>query len=397
MTIQNKLDYLAQTKSLIKDAIIAKGGVIDDSTPFRQYADVITNLPSGGGGGIGIPRALDSNGKLIQPTDLSSFHLNCTDVGDSALAYCMGGNRYLTSVDFRNVTQLTGNNAFLQAFNRCQNLESVDFSNLEVITGSYVFSYAFDGCSSLVDVDFSKLTSISSTSGRAFEYTFNNCVNLESISFNSLESINGNRTFDNAFANCIKLKNVDFSNLKTIQGEYCFYNAFNYDRELKSCSFDNLEVIKSSNCMSRLFYGNGNLESVSFPKLRVIGSNTINGTDYGQLESFLNSSTKVTELSFPSLEYIYCSGYGSNSYGTFYNNRYVQKMYFPKLKNITYSAGISSPTTSYTDACKYVFANCGALTEIHFAAENQAAIEATAGYSTLWARGAGKATVYFDL
>lgn len=43
-TITEKLTYLAETKNLIKNAIISKGGVVTDSTPFRNYADIIRNL-----------------------------------------------------------------------------------------------------------------------------------------------------------------------------------------------------------------------------------------------------------------------------------------------------------------------------------------------------------------
>ena len=69
-------------------------------------------------------------------------------------------------------------------------------------------------------------------------------------------------------------------------------------------------------------------------------------------------------------------------------------MYFPKLDTITYGTGASS---SNQNACKNIFYNCSSLTELHFGAANQAAIEASPGYSTAWGRGAGNVTIYFDL
>lgn len=48
-TINEKLDYLATTKSKIKAAIMAKGVAVDDATTFRQYADKITSIPQEGG------------------------------------------------------------------------------------------------------------------------------------------------------------------------------------------------------------------------------------------------------------------------------------------------------------------------------------------------------------
>lgn len=49
-TISENLELLAQNKQAIKDAIIAKGGTITDSTPLSDYATQIESLPSGGGG-----------------------------------------------------------------------------------------------------------------------------------------------------------------------------------------------------------------------------------------------------------------------------------------------------------------------------------------------------------
>ena len=69
-------------------------------------------------------------------------------------------------------------------------------------------------------------------------------------------------------------------------------------------------------------------------------------------------------------------------------NDYIKKIYFPKLTSILNSDGADAT---------YVFTNCYQLTEIHFGAANQAAIEASPGYSTAWGRGAGNVTIYFDL
>lgn len=43
--ISEKLKYLRETKGLIRDAIEEQGGIIEDSTPFREYADIIKNIP----------------------------------------------------------------------------------------------------------------------------------------------------------------------------------------------------------------------------------------------------------------------------------------------------------------------------------------------------------------
>lgn len=44
--ISEKLDYLNQTQTLIKKAIINKGVVVEDSDSFRSYANKINNISS---------------------------------------------------------------------------------------------------------------------------------------------------------------------------------------------------------------------------------------------------------------------------------------------------------------------------------------------------------------
>lgn len=48
MSIENELIQLGESKNLIKNAIIEKGGVVNDSTPLKDYAQAIRDLPSGG-------------------------------------------------------------------------------------------------------------------------------------------------------------------------------------------------------------------------------------------------------------------------------------------------------------------------------------------------------------
>lgn len=48
MSTSDKLNRILQSKSDIKDAIIEKGGVVNDSTPLKDYAQAIRGLPSGG-------------------------------------------------------------------------------------------------------------------------------------------------------------------------------------------------------------------------------------------------------------------------------------------------------------------------------------------------------------
>lgn len=50
-SLQDKLTYLAETKNMIKNAILNKGVSISDTTPFRTYPSLINSITTGGGGG----------------------------------------------------------------------------------------------------------------------------------------------------------------------------------------------------------------------------------------------------------------------------------------------------------------------------------------------------------
>lgn len=50
-TTADKLNYLMDTKTAIKEALVAKGVSVDDTDTFRSYADKIGEIQSGGGEG----------------------------------------------------------------------------------------------------------------------------------------------------------------------------------------------------------------------------------------------------------------------------------------------------------------------------------------------------------
>lgn len=49
--IENKLNYLLETKVIIRKAIADAGADITNNTPFREYAKCIEGLSAGGSGG----------------------------------------------------------------------------------------------------------------------------------------------------------------------------------------------------------------------------------------------------------------------------------------------------------------------------------------------------------
>ena len=43
-SITEKIDYLKETKGLLKEVILKHGGLVDDTTPFREYITIIDEL-----------------------------------------------------------------------------------------------------------------------------------------------------------------------------------------------------------------------------------------------------------------------------------------------------------------------------------------------------------------
>ena len=218
---------------------------------------------------------------------------------------------------------------------------------------------------------------------------------IKSVSFPDLEIVTGNQALYYAFAWNDGITDISFPKLKHISASSAFYRAFYLSSALTDVSFPSLLTVTGYDALSGAFYNIRNLTSLSFPVLTQIGSDTHTSWTNGGGQFYeVVSDTKCTTLSFPELTAIYCTGTTLNS-GTFASNSTLQRMDFPKLSVIDKSPAYTG-TTSVT-AHKNIFYGCSKLTELHFGAANQAAIEATEGYSTLWGRGAGNATVYFDL
>ena len=74
-TIAENIQTLRSIKSDIKNAIIQKGGSVTDA--FGTYAQAITNLPSGGGGGTEIEDALITRTLSVYSNDRISVVGDC--------------------------------------------------------------------------------------------------------------------------------------------------------------------------------------------------------------------------------------------------------------------------------------------------------------------------------
>lgn len=339
---QTLLDLTADT---VAPDTLAKGVTAHDKTG----AQITGTMESGGGASTKYGATVNtflgdvvSTGKLSAPTVQTDLVFDgVTDIGDKALYFfnyqCP---RKIKSVSFPHLTTVTGIRALQWSFyNTAEQatLENISFPQLVSVVGDYAFSNAFQA-----------------SLGTA-------------VLFPVLDHVDGTNAFSRAFDSCRNLQSARFPALVSIKGSSAFSYAFSY-------------------CYA--------MTEVSFPKLTQIGRDDV--TNRNNNSHFASAFDKLmTEVTFPALEKIYCTGGSVAPYGTFYNNSYIQKLYFPKLTTIDKNPNFTGSGTSTSHTL--IFSNCNALTEIHFGAANQAAIEASEGYPTLWGRGAGNATVYFDL
>lgn len=141
---------------------------------------------------------------------------------------------------------------------------------------------------------------------------------------------------------------LNFAGVKEIgyQGLWC---AFYGNTRITSLDLSSLQTVGEQGLYYAFQYCRG-MTSVYLSSLQTVGT--------GGLIYAFGGCSKLIAISFPSLTNVQTNSFGSASY-------------------------------------TYAFANCTALTEIHFRADMQSTIEALDGYVDKW--GARNATIYFDL
>ena len=453
MTIATELTKLQTNLANSYTAVDNKGGTLPASENFDNLATAIDSIPTGGGGtqiwGATIedifPNTnynnttstgheivmevtasnMTNNGtnyryaQLFLNSGIKKFTMNSTNANQQYWMWGICQNaKFLEEFSCPEMTQITGNYALENACRMAgginvNGIKKISFPKLTNATGQYCLRYGFTGGTGSAtqdcEIDLTKvqsagqyafyqllsnspgyihspnsdafemnqLTSVGNYScsymcssgpsyrgpkkihmdglvnaygSAAFNAFCNYLVSLEELSFASLTTISSVSCFNGACASCLNLKKVNFKKLKTMGGNNAMNSMFN------SCSsmpatycFESLETIGTGNAiMGRFVYGTCSIKNLFLPSCKLMNSATTNAT--GAL---------------------------------FYDNRF-EKIYLPNLVTCT-GNGRSN-----------IFSSC-TLTEFHFGKENQATIEAMDGYSSLWGRGAGSATVYFDL
>lgn len=236
-TIADKLSYLNDTKTAIKDSIIARGVSVSDSDTFRSYATKIGEI-SGGGAATKYGASVDTfigdvvDGVLQAPTAPTALNFaGITEIRENALCYTFYQNTIITSVDLslvQSVDKLGLNNTFCD----CRGITSLYLSSLQSV-GYQALYYTFCGCSGITGtLDLSSLTTVGD---RGLYNTFRNCKKITSVYLSSLQSV-GSDGMSSTFRECAGLTTMSFPSLTSVQTN-SLNNAFAYCTELTEIHF----------------------------------------------------------------------------------------------------------------------------------------------------------------
>ena len=394
------------------------GATIEDIFPNTNYTntqptnhEIIMNVTSS---------AMTNNGgayrycSLFKNSGIRKFTCNTTNVNYNYWMFeiCRDA-KYLEEFNFPNITQASGQYAFESAARSVTNgayygkLKKVYFPNL-TSAGGYTFRYAFIG--SLVDnatINFNKLQSVGTY---CFYQGFASEAGVfEEASFPALTGTS-NSCFYQAFMGTYTMtggpKNIKFDALTSCGTTYTFYHLCYMNQTVEYVSFDKLQTITGPNSFSNVFVNAPNLKKVNFRSLVTVSATngmaglftscpsfpitycfeslqTIGNSINAAMKNSFCGTTPTENVFFPSLTTIGCNN--TTATNAMFNSCTFKRLYLPKWV-----------TSSGTGAAN-LFTSCDNLIEFHFGKANQSTIEAMSGYATLWGRGAGNATVYFDL
>ena len=224
-------------------------------------------------------------------------------------------------------------------------LPSITFVGLaKISSGAFCYKFIHRGFETGATVSFPDLTNIAEE-GMAFSFGY--CDSLTSVDLSALTTV-GNNGLGSCFYGCGAITSVDLSALTTV-GNNGLYSCFTDCRSIINVDLSALTTL-GVNGAAFCFVSCDSLTSVDLSALTTVGNNG--------LQSCFTNCTSLANISFPSLTSVQANSFGTASYD-------------------------------------YCFKGCTALTEIHFRADAQTAIEAMTGYADKW--GATNATIYFDL
>lgn len=251
-TIAEQLTSLANTKTAIKDAIVAKGVAVADTDPFSTYPTKIGQISGGGGGattkfGVSIDNLLaDAEGALVQsdaPFDFVATGI--TSIEWKSLAYKFWYSQACLSAQFPDLITITGERSCSSTFLGCQNVATVSIPKLESIDGSYACEYMFQFSYFEHDIDLPNLKTISGAG--ACEGMFQYSYGATGVNMPTLTTISGIVACRRMFANNPNITYINVQSLATIDGSNACQYMFQGDTGLARADFPALTTITNAN------------------------------------------------------------------------------------------------------------------------------------------------------
>lgn len=196
MSITNKLTYLEDTKTQIKEAIKAKGVEVSDSDTFRSYASKIGDIQTGGSGDCVAGVCFDDIGYTTTPqymVDGVAYAKQIKDTWDANRTQAVYSNdsklTYFPQVDTSNITYFK--------FDNCYALQNIPSLNVTSKLSSLYQSFQY--CASLAQIEDINTWDVSNVT--TMYHSFYNCYCIISLDLSGWDT--GNVTnIESAFANC---------------------------------------------------------------------------------------------------------------------------------------------------------------------------------------------------
>ncbi len=299
-TIAEQLTSLANTKTAIKDAIVAKGVAVADTDPFSAYAGKIGQISGGSATtkyGASIDNLLgnvDANGKYVRAT--GSFVFNGSGIKKVDIygfSYAFYDNDAITKLLLPDL-EIVLISSFTSVAEAASYLTEVNIGKTDSIN-AFAWQNAFRNCALLTTVNgLSGWTTIANQS--ACERMFEGCKALPTTGISSLTSISGVESCRQMYKACVGLTNTELNNLTTIAGNFSCQYMFQDCTNITSIGLDALMEINDNLCCQNMFDGCTALTRAYFPSLvTVVGKKALGSSAYNGM---FNRCTNITEIHF---------------------------------------------------------------------------------------------------
>lgn len=355
-----KLNYLKETKNLIKAALIDKGASITDETPFRDYAAAVEGISSGGTGITPIGTDGRPTGAVTVPEGVETLY-----------QYLFRDDTAVTSINFPTTLTEIPNNAC----NGCTALNAVDIKSDITNIGSS----AFYGC----DLNSISIPNgVTTIGGNAFA----NNVNLTDVEINFTSDLT--TISASAFGTCRKLSKVRISPAVTFIGDAAFIN----------CDLSGLIIDTDIKVSDNLYQANGsniNIASRAFLNTKITKA---------QHDAIIARATKIGGAVFQNctniIGVIKSADFGitdsTSGYGAHYRGcTGITKLIIPYIsgtaKETCYGCtaleevainGAETLSSGYSISFQKAFYNCTALKKVTLPAIVENAQNLDFGYAT---------------